>query len=160
MFKIHGNELPDEFMRTAVAVMGAVGVGDYFKNTEDLPVNLYTVTALNDWVKIGASPYIDVIDEPANYIYDRNDDDVIGDFGFKRSAQTGIPGTVKLKLYCKRGSVGGTIEVYVDPGTGYVYAGTVTPDESYSWKEINVTSILDTNVKVAAAKMYLKHQGV
>jgi hypothetical protein len=124
---------------------------------EELHVNQYTQTARNDWAKVGTAPYLDAIDYPTNYIHDNIDGHEIGDFDFEDSAETTVPLSVLLKVHCRKETSGGTIKVYIDPGTGFVEAGTITPDAVWADKELDVSSIVDAYEKVNAAKMDLKH---
>jgi len=66
--------------------------GRYANNVSD---------ARNEWTKVGASPYVDKIDNATNYIKATADSQEIGDFEFSSSAD----GTIKelyIELYCKQ----------------------------------------------------------
>lgn len=110
------------------------------------------------WNVTGSSPYLKYVDYDVHYIDSETPDSEEGDFTIENTAQTGYPTPVEVALRCRQAAGGDdTIEVYIDPGTGFVLAGTITPDEAWAWKTIDVSSILDTFTKVNAAKMYLKY---
>jgi hypothetical protein len=109
----------------------------------------------DEWAKTGSSPYLDLFDQPDNLVRETTDQDESGDYGFE-DLPTGHPIVVELQLHCRRESgSGSTITVYIHDGTSWNNAGIITPDYTYSTKTLDVSSILDTRVKLQAAKMYL-----
>lgn len=118
--------------------------------------NSYTGGARDGWTKVGSTPYLQYVDYAVNYIDTNVSDDATGDFGIEDTAQVGFPSTVEVSIFCMRDTPQGYINVYVDDGGGFVNAGTITPDETWAWKALDVSSILDTFTKVNAAKVYFE----
>jgi len=83
--------------------------------------------------------------------------DETGDYTFENTAQAGYPKVVEIELYLKRDEGVDTVTVYIYDGVGWYDAGTITPDFNYSFKTLDVSSILDTFTKINAAKMYLHY---
>jgi len=105
------------------------------------------------WIKTGVSPYLDTQDDgdvEAQLIGAE-----VGDFTFADTAQTGIPTAVFVQVYIKK-ELTRKVEVWIYDGSSEQLAGTITPDTSYGWVEVDATSILNTFTKINAAKMRLK----
>jgi hypothetical protein len=123
-----------------------------------LPVNGYTVTGRNGWIKVGTTPYLDE-SEDGDYIHCATQNATIGDFDFEDTIASGSPTTVDLAIRCRRLDDYSKADVYIDVGAGFILAGTITGlTHDYSWKKIDVTSIANTFTKVNAFKMYLEYK--
>jgi hypothetical protein len=118
----------------------------------ELWVNAYDA-AKTDWTTVGSSPYLDVQDQPTNYVYAAARNLNIGDFYFPDIPSGSIIQSVVLYLYLDPGDE--QIDVYVWNGstwsTAYTFTGT-----GWSWRSATVTPWLDTSAKVNAAKIYLR----
>ena len=114
------------------------------------------------WNRTGSTPYADYIDYDVNYVDSNTPDEEIGDFTIEDTAQGGYPTVVEVALYCRQAAGGDDqIEIFVDDGvSGFVSVGRVTPDEAWSFKTIDVSSVLDTFTKVNAAKLYWVYRQV
>jgi len=109
----------------------------------------------DEWAKVGNIPYLDW--GAADYVWEATDGDETGDYTFDDTAQVGHPKVVEVQLYVKRNVGTDTVTVWIHDGVGWHNAGTITPDADYSWKSLDVSAILNTFVKINAAKMYLHY---
>ena len=110
-----------------------------------------------DWTEVGASPYLD--DSSDNYIYTNISDQLEGNWTFPASAGSGTINSVKLELEMNTlyGDSTGNVTVYVWDGTSWVDAGNIYGDmTTYTWKELDVSSILNTWAKINGAKVYVE----
>ena len=112
-----------------------------------------------EWTRVGANPYLGMIDYPVNYVYTASDLDEIGDFSY---IDTMVGGSCYMELYCKGdGNDTVTVHVWDDIGKMWLTAGTITPSTSWSWKFINLTSLGFTTItKINGIKMYMVYRKV
>lgn len=113
--------------------------------TLSLYVNSLDIAA---WTTAGVSPYLDVQDQPTNYIYSvkRNTDS--GNYGFTDTAVTGTINSVTLYIYA-----------YGVASTDFTafLSGTSTdlgPSTSWGWVNVDVSAILTTWDAINAATIY------
>ena len=112
-----------------------------------------------DWVEVGDSPYLDR-ENDGSYIYTNGHYFSEGDFLFSDIEETGTINSVHIEFYCnKTGGALASFHVYVNNGTHgtqyYYYAGEIKPDTTYSWKSLDISSIVSTWAEVNDAKFYL-----
>ena len=108
------------------------------------------------WIRVGDSPYLNAISDDSRVV-DATRNAEIGDFTFENTSAVGVPTHVDLSFYVKKHiSNGNKIEVYLDDGLTEQVVGYITPEDSYGWKTIDVTSILSTFQKVNDVKMKMK----
>lgn len=108
------------------------------------------------WTRVGASPYLDVQDQPTNRIYTNTDNDVIGDFTFEDVPAEGWSGGTPITLYifCVQEGTDETVDVEIWDGASWQAAGTITPNPvTFSYKTLDVSSILNSEAKLNAAKV-------
>jgi len=111
---------------------------------------------VGNWIRVGESPYLNAISDDSRVI-DAVRNAEIGDFTFEDTSAVGVPSTVELSLYVRKHlSNEDKIEVYLYDGSIEQLAGTITPDDPYGWKTLDVGSILNTFPKINAVKMRLK----
>lgn len=123
----------------------------------DLYVEIYDETH-DGWVRVGTTPHIDEIDFPLKYIYTATLNSESGYYTFNNTELDGNITASELQLYCKRPSATGSyvIEIYIDDGESEQLAGTITPDANFSWKALDIKTIIDTFTKVKATKVKFK----
>jgi len=119
----------------------------------------------NEWAVNGSSPYLDAVDAPTNIVYGEINGlgsqwgDQIGDFGFEDHQASGTINSVKLRVRGKaRSSAPNTCYfiVYLWDGSSWQNVMSFKGEGSYVWKEVDVTSILNTWDKINGAKIYLE----
>ena len=119
------------------------------------------VTPTCGWTRIGATPYIDVQDYPANYIKSNTPDQWTCDYRFEDTAQTGHPTNVEIQLRSMYDILGNDqFELWVWDGTSWNYICDVTPTTAMQYYTIDVKSVLDTFEKINAAKIKLRYKEV
>jgi hypothetical protein len=128
------------------------GTGGY----EYLYVDGYDGTR-DDWTQAGSSPYLDAVDD-TNRIYTNSANNKHGEFTFDDTTLSGTFSSSYIELYSKQAGSGEYIEVEIDNGTGLTLVGSVTPDSTYSWKTIDVSSYLETRTMVDGAKMRVTYE--
>jgi len=116
------------------------------------------------WLRVGTSPYLNAIAD-GSYIYTNTNGDEIGNFGFQDLpyGNTGKVESCDVRLRCyQEGSLDDYISVYISPNLGVTWtlAGNITPPASYSFRSLDVLSILDTPTKINNAMMYLVYNRV
>ena len=103
---------------------------------------------IGGWTLVGTPPYLDVQDEPINYVYSisRNLND--GYYTFQTTTKTGTIISVTLYIYAYGGASNDftTLLDLIDTGLG--------PPASWGWVNVDVTAILDTWAKINAVSMY------
>ena len=119
----------------------------------------------DQWAKNGSSPYLDVQDDPTNYVYGEpdgvgsQDGEQIGDFGFEDHSQTGTINSVILRIY-GHGNPSrpnqNFFSVHLWDGTSWNEVMDFRGEANYIWKEVDVSAYLDTWDKVNGAKIYLE----
>lgn len=133
------------------------GIFDNGADTEVLLVDTYSESS-TEWIKMGTTPYVDDIDYPTNYVYSSAHGQTVGNFEFESTDKMRTLAGATIAIRCRKEEGAGDIDVYIDPGTGFVLAGTITPDEDWAIKELDVSAVLDTKEKINVAKVYLDHQ--
>jgi len=117
-------------------------------------------TVTEDWTKVGASPYLSVQDQPANYGYSSTNLGEWSEFTFADLA--GVPeiNSVTFYLYCDPN--GEMINVYIwDSGAvGWVNVGSFSAVSGWAWRSIDVSSTLTTDEEIDNAKVYFTSQKV
>jgi len=117
------------------------------------------------WVSSGASPYLDAQDEPNNYVYTEvggvgsNEGDLMGDFGFEDHNAVGSINSVRLRVY-GRADVSKPNQqfftVWLWDGSSWKEVMSFRGEDSWTWKEVDVTQYLDTWDKINQAKIRLQ----
>lgn len=108
------------------------------------------------WTRVGASPYLDVQDQPTNYVHTAVKKAEIGDFTFANTTHSADTlNSVALYAYSRK--VGPpTADFMIWNGTSWVDTGLAQDvDGLWSWESVAVAS-LDTWAKVDGAKLYLR----
>jgi len=101
-----------------------------------------------EWAESGSSPYID---DSNDYIYESSDGDREGYFTFADTTHSGdIFNSVEIYLECYQVGSGEWFEVWIYDGSSWSDLGDITPDTSYSWKSMNITSKIDSWTKADA----------
>ncbi|KPJ70916.1 hypothetical protein AMJ52_09300, partial [candidate division TA06 bacterium DG_78] len=111
-----------------------------------------------EWTEGGSAPYLDAIDDPLNRVYTAADAAQEGDWTFADSTFVGSFSSSQIELYCEQWGTLETISVYIHDGSSWSNVGSITPDASYSWKTLDTSSVLNTEAKIDAAKMYVVYQ--
>ena len=119
---------------------------------EEVYVNSFDATE-NQWSKVGVSPYLH--NTLTDYIFSYINGQYMSRFGFPASAGSGTINSVKIRVevmntYVETGSM---VTVYVWDGSSWVTLGTVYSPDVYTWKEFDVTNILNTWDKINGAKL-------
>ena len=109
----------------------------------------------DQWAKVGNSPYLKW--GASDYIWEITDGEETGDYIFEDTAQAGYPTVVEVELYLKHDVGTDTVTVFIHDGVQGHEAGTIIPDVDYSFKTLDVSSIINTFAKANAAKMYLRY---
>ena len=114
-------------------------------DTLSLYVNSLDVAA---WTTVGASPYLDVQDQPTNYIHSVGRNTNSGNYGFTDTAVTGTINSVVLYVYA-----------YGAAPTNFTtfLSGTPTglgPPTNWGWVNVDVSTILTTWDVINAATVY------
>lgn len=121
-----------------------------------LEVNGY-IEVTKNWETQGASPYIDDWDTPNKYVRSKTNDTVIDEFTYEDDS-VGTPTVVKLALWAMKEVAGDDkFEAWIYDGSSWSKAGEVTPTTSYAKYELDVSVVLDTWIKINAAKLRLKY---
>jgi len=137
------------------------------KNTQ-LWVNSFDATR-DQWAKKNISPYLNAQDFPDNYVYGEtrgvgsNDGDQIGDFGFEDHSQTGTINSVKLRVYGRARPASPNenyFSVYLWDGSTWNQVMDFRGQHSFVWKEVDVSSYLNTWDKINGAKIYLETEAI
>jgi len=113
------------------------------------------------WTRIGSSPYLDVQDQPNNYI-NGSDFNEIGDFSFEDLPAEAISvinctiyyyGRTEISIYNR-------FKLYVWNGIEWIYIGILSPGLGvWEWKSYDLSNVLDTIEKINNAKIYLLDYG-
>lgn len=113
-------------------------------------------SARTGWTAHGTAPYLDAVD--SSNVTTTTGDAEIGDFTFQDPGYTTYPSTITIYVEIYSQTDGDDdVDAYIHDGTSWSYAGRVSPDQGvYSWRVLDVSSILDTKAKITDAKMYLK----
>ena len=112
------------------------------------------------WDETGASPYIDALDYPTNYISTRTADAESGDFTFEAAPlDMDYPISVEIAVYNQWGlAQDDTVQVYMwESVGGWELAGTITAEAAWGWDKFDVSAKFNTKAKIDEAKMYLKY---
>ncbi len=120
----------------------------------NLWVNAYDAT-YDSWTKVGAAPYLDAQDQPANYGYSSVDKDDWGIFDFNDTPQTGTINAVTLYLYARCTAAGQDMNIFLWDGTAFIQYIVYTPT-SWGWVSVDVQATLDTWAKINAARLWLE----
>lgn len=120
---------------------------------ETLWIDSFSAT-IDNWQKVGATPYLDAQDYPANYMYNTGLSlERAYAFGFQDSIYTDkIINSVTLKVYCKM-MMSEASNKYLNFALWLPGAGTVYPlllSNSWVWRTADVTAKLDTWAKINA----------
>ena len=109
------------------------------------------------WTEYGNSPYLQ--DTDTDYIGTSASSEE-GYWTFPNSAGSNTINSVKLRLQYKMAIKGaGVCTVYVFDGTSWFEAGIISAQSTaYTWKEFDVSAILNTWAKINAAKVYLGYE--
>jgi hypothetical protein len=124
--------------------------------TEELYTNGFDATLVN-WAETGNSPYLQ--DTDTDYISTASNTDE-GYWTFPNSAGSDTINSVKIRVEYKMGVSGaGVCTVYVFDGSSWHDVGTITAQATnYTWKEFDVSAILDTWAKINGAKVYVSYE--
>ncbi|MFW9905261.1 MAG: hypothetical protein ACFFFH_13055 [Candidatus Thorarchaeota archaeon] len=119
----------------------------------------------DNWERYGVSPYLDVQDEPSNYVYGKNggkgssDGDLIGDFDFEDTSQIGIILSVKILVYGRGNPFDARrayFSVYLWDGDKYSEIMDFYNERFWTWKEVDITAVINTWSQINEAKIYLR----
>ena len=119
----------------------------------------------DQWTKQGASPYLNAQDEPRNYVFGQPNGagsqggDQIGDFGFENHSGTGTINSVMLRVYGRASPSFPDLKyfsVYLWNGSSWTRIMDFKGEKAYVWKEVNVSSHLNTWSRINGAKIYLE----
>lgn len=107
----------------------------------------------SSWFFSGSSPYLDDSD---SFIHQWENDVAIGDFGFPDSAiGSGTISSTKLSFECSKDAAGNNFRVFVWDGS-WVDKGLVESTiVGYSWVDLDVSTEIDTWLKVDGCEIYL-----
>lgn len=116
------------------------------------------VPELDEWLKTGASPYLDKADGDANYISVRNTNKYDRYYTFGNTSLSTIMSViVYLRMRSTIQGVWVHYDVYLWDGTTYQLVGSMaTPSATYITIGLDATSILDTPAKVNNARLQLR----
>ncbi|MFX1508432.1 MAG: hypothetical protein ACFFDC_20320, partial [Promethearchaeota archaeon] len=130
----------------------------------DLEVNSWDISR-NKWSKSGSSPYLDNQTNPSNDVYveskatgSKNGDEV-GNFGFQKPHLTGSIISVKLRVYGHANSISPSdtyFSVHLVNSTSEVYIMNFSGEPNFIWKEVDVSSYLNTWSKINDSKIFLR----
>jgi hypothetical protein len=120
---------------------------------EELYVNGFDNNEVQ-WDEVGSSPYLHDSDvdyirmSSVSYLYESR-------FTFPNSGGSGTINSVKIRVKAKQDyvEIPGTITVYVWTGSAWQSIGNITPATSYTWYELDASSILNTWDKINTAKV-------
>jgi len=123
---------------------------------ETLYVNGFDLT-YTDWSTSGISPYINDSDD---YIYTMAWDGAEeGNFTFADTVHSGDTfNFVEIYFECYQEGSGEWFDVWIYDGSSWTDIGDITPDSSYSWKSMNVTSKIDSWTKVDSCQIYVVYR--
>lgn len=124
-------------------------------------LSLYVATLGTEktaWTREGASPYLDVQDQPTNYVYSSVKKAQIGDFTFDSTAASGTINSVTLYVYGQTSNGTDITDFFIHDGASWSGSYPLTFDASYSWKNVAITATLDSWTKINAALMYIAHE--
>ncbi len=119
----------------------------------------------DQWTKQGSSPYLDAQDEPRNYVFGQPNGpgsqggDQIGDFGFENHSGTGTINSVMLRVYGRASPSFPDLKylsVYLWNGSSWNRIMDFKGEKAYAWKEVDVSSHLNTWSRINGAKIYLE----
>jgi hypothetical protein len=119
---------------------------------EEVYVNSFDGTEVA-WVEVGSSPYLH--NTTTDYIYSDTNNQYESKFGFPTSAGSGTINSVKIRVEVMNTyiEIGSSCKVYVWDGSSWVLLGEVSSPDVYTWKEFDVTTILNTWDKINGAKL-------
>lgn len=117
--------------------------------TVELWVNAFDASS-DTWTKVGVSPYLDAQDEPSNYVYSAGRNTNCGLFTFQQRAGTETINSVTLYIYAY-GVATSDFECYLSG----VATGLGPPAGGWTWRSIDVSSILTTWTQINAATLLL-----
>ncbi len=120
----------------------------------------------NKWAKTGASPYLDNQTTPSvnevhavgNAVGSKNGDEM-GDFGFQDINIHGTITSVKLRVYGKANSdypMDGYFSVHLWNGSIWSEVMDFSGEANLTWKEIDISAIIDTELKINQTKIFLR----
>ncbi|MCW4038647.1 MAG: hypothetical protein NWF13_07945 [Candidatus Bathyarchaeota archaeon] len=119
-----------------------------------------------DWTRVGTSPYLDVIDYDVNYVsINTKKIKSVGDFDFDDSQKSiETINSVTLQLYAESDVVGNnlTVELFVyvsESEQSWESLGSQETPTSAGWMSWDVTSWLDTWLKIDNAKISIHTEG-
>ena len=123
------------------------------------PYKLLSVSGFNEapgwdgWSRVGDSPWLRLID--GAYIYTSSGDG-IGNFHFYDLPNQPEISSVELQAYCK---TDGNDQILIDVynGSSWSTSQIFNPGTVYSWKTVDISSILNTWEKVNSAQARLTH---
>ena len=122
---------------------------------EEVYTNAFSASKVA-WIETGTSPYLH--DTDADYIRTSTDFANEGDWTFPNSAGSGTINSVKLRFEADVTQEGcASVAVYVWNGSSWVYAKDLHPTTSYTWLELDVSSILNTWTKINDVEVYLEY---
>ena len=109
------------------------------------------------WLEYGNTPYLQ--DSDTDYIVATASGDE-GYWAFPNSAGSDTINSVKVRVEYKLATAGaGVCTVYVFDGTGWHDVGTISAKVTvYTWKEFDVSAILDSWAKINGAKVFLSYE--
>ncbi len=120
--------------------------------------------SFEDWAKNGSSPYLDATDAPNNVVYGEyegpgsKDGDRVGNFSFENTAQSGIIDSAKLRIFGHANSSNPN-QVYFSVHLWDMSSWSHVVDikeSDYVWKEVDVSSHINTWSKINGAQIYLE----
>lgn len=122
---------------------------------ETLYIESWT-NVIDEWTRVGANPYLDVADQPSNYIHVSAKSMEEGDFYFANIIEQGYNYTfhsIDLYMYCDAGSE----LIYATLYDGSGWSGDYTFQGSgWAWRSIDVSAFLDNKFKIDAARLHLE----
>jgi hypothetical protein len=122
---------------------------------EEIYTNAFSAR-LTGWTVTGSSPYLQ--NTNTDYIRTAVNLREEGDWTFPNSAGSGTINSVKLEFEGYLSTAGcGTVEVYVWDGSSWIDVATIVFDTAYSWKEVDVSTVLNTWAKINGAKVYVHY---
>lgn len=127
------------------------------------PVSNFSVDSYDgtrtEWANVGASPYLDVQDQPTNQVTASNRNLDHGDFNFSNlPAEASSINSVSFNIFADCGSEGMSVFLWDDGASGYVQHN-LGACGSYSWNNFTATE-LTTVDEVNNAKFYVRTNGI
>lgn len=115
--------------------------------------------AFIDWSTVGASPYLDAVDSPTNYIEGTEYSSLIGFFSFEDTtlgADEFDSGTIEAYAMSEDPEIDGDIYLFAGPYS-WVWAGSIEAGSYWSWTVLDLPSYLLDPVLINDMKMVIHY---